>query len=485
VKSVLICENLWEKIIKSLNQITIMKTTKTNDVHPLSPFGGRGALYFFFLLLPLWGMGGSSVAQVSVTITGTTYSASTSQVSCIVSWTATSSTPYNNKIWVIADYVKVQGASTVAPWSRATVTAVSRMAGAGMVSTAPEANNLGFWITTPGGNGSVTVTATLDLPAGVAQFNWCAYAFDYPPNATVKAGGGYDLHGTPPFTVNGEKLAGGVTTFGAGTCITSITDATDNPAGIPPPAFSAGSITTASTTTAPSTAPSVTVANAVPASGGDGNITYQWRRSGNSSATLTGNADTYALNTDAANYSTAGTYYFKRYAKDGTCNTAFTASDGQYTLTVYDPFTDTWTCGSQTWSGLLRNAAGCTSMSALSTSNPPPAQYKDNGTTYGYYYNWTCVNDYATTLCPSPWRVPTLTDFNTLVNCTTYDIIIQAWKLPGYADAGRVNHAGSAAWFWAITSVNAANAVDLNIFNGTATVGQGEKRFGYNAKCVR
>jgi uncharacterized protein (TIGR02145 family) len=185
-------------------------------------------LLFF---LPLWGsgglFGGFAFAQVSVAITGTTYSASTPQVSCIVSWTATSSTPYNNKIWVIADYVKVQGTSTVAPWSRATVTAVSKAAGAGTVSTAPESNNLGFLLTTPGGNGSATVTATLGLPAGVAQFNWCAYAFDYPPHAVLQPDGTYQLHGTKPFNINGSNLAADAATYSGASPIITVSDASN------------------------------------------------------------------------------------------------------------------------------------------------------------------------------------------------------------------------------------------------------------------
>ncbi|MDR0694663.1 MAG: hypothetical protein LBF81_05130, partial [Prevotellaceae bacterium] len=61
------------------------------------------------------------------------------------------------------------------------------------------------------------------------KFNWCAYAFDLPPNATPKTGGGYDLHGTPPFTINGTPLPQSSTTYGAN--ITSISDPTDNPNG--------------------------------------------------------------------------------------------------------------------------------------------------------------------------------------------------------------------------------------------------------------
>jgi uncharacterized protein (TIGR02145 family) len=101
------------------------------------------------------------------------------------------------------------------------------------------------------------------------------------------------------------------------------------------PAFTAGEITSAATTTKAGTNPNVTIANATPASGGDGSITYQWRRTGTSSATLTGSNATYTFSSDAAgNYGMVGTYSFNRYAKDSACSTTWVAAFGAYTLTV-------------------------------------------------------------------------------------------------------------------------------------------------------
>jgi hypothetical protein len=100
---------------------------------------------------------------------------------------------------------------------------------------ATAAGNLGFWLNTSGASsGSANVTATVSLTNGVEQFNWCAYALNYPPRAVIKAAGGYDLKGTPPFTVNGTTLGNTVTTYGAGTCITSLSDATNNPTSVLP-----------------------------------------------------------------------------------------------------------------------------------------------------------------------------------------------------------------------------------------------------------
>jgi uncharacterized protein (TIGR02145 family) len=185
-----------------------------------------------FLLLSLWGLGGLfgnfAFAQVSVELLGKT-STAPPQVSFTVSWGAKA--PHDNKIWVLAQY----SASGIAE-DRALITDV----GATGATASTVTGHRGFWLETAGNNGSATVTATLGIASGVGSFNWCVYAFDYPPNAVSQSDGTYQLRGSPPFTVNGDKLADGVKTFGAGTCITSITDATDNPAGIAPIAWCSG-----------------------------------------------------------------------------------------------------------------------------------------------------------------------------------------------------------------------------------------------------
>jgi hypothetical protein len=146
------------------------------------------------------------------------------------------------------------------------------------------------------------------------------------------------------------------------------------------PNFSAGSITTNTITTPAGKDPDVTIGNSSVASGGNGSITYQWRRSGTSSATLTGSASTYSIGSQSANYSTAGTYYFRRYAHDGLCNTSWVASTGTYTLTVTD------------W-----KSCGITDVS--------------NNQSEGSEMNWSAANS----LCNnkdggSGWRLPTVSE---------------------------------------------------------------------------
>jgi hypothetical protein len=120
-------------------------------------------------------------------------------------------------------------------------------------------------------------------------------------------------------------------------CVTSVADAavvTVYPAVLP------GEIATAATTTMAGINPNVTIASLADASDGSGNITYEWRRTGTSSATMTGSAATYAIGNDVSNHTAAGTYYFNRYAQDAMCTDAApVAATGTYTLYVDIPKT--------------------------------------------------------------------------------------------------------------------------------------------------
>jgi hypothetical protein len=94
--------------------------------------------------------------------------------------------------------------------------------------------------------------------------------------------------------------------------------------------FTAGSIETAGQT-ACLNATATTIGSATIASGGDGNITYQWKKTGTVIAAT--NATTYTPPTNEA-----GTFFYTREAKDGTCNPAWAASGGAWILTVLPAF---------------------------------------------------------------------------------------------------------------------------------------------------
>jgi uncharacterized protein (TIGR02145 family) len=171
--------------------------------------------------------------------------------------------------------------------------------------------------------------ATVQL--GVAATNATAYQWKK-NGANVSEGSGYTTANYTTAALSGNATYTVVVSNGLSACSTTSNDA---PVTVYT-AVSPGTITTASAITPAGTAPWVTVQSASPASGGSGNLTYLWVRTGTSAATLSGGDATYALNTDAANYVTGGMYYFNRYAKDAVCST-IVAATGTYTLKVFMP----------------------------------------------------------------------------------------------------------------------------------------------------
>jgi uncharacterized protein (TIGR02145 family) len=96
-------------------------------------------------------------------------------------------------------------------------------------------------------------------------------------------------------------------------------------------AFKAGSISTTGQAICSGAAVNQ-ITNVVDASGGDGTITRIWVYSGTSSNTFS-NSNAVAW-TPTALQSSPGTYTITRWAKDNTCNTAYSQSSGQWVLTV-------------------------------------------------------------------------------------------------------------------------------------------------------
>ncbi|MDR3351062.1 MAG: hypothetical protein LBN98_05415 [Prevotellaceae bacterium] len=294
---------------------------------------------------------GALSAQVSVSNVSTDYAAK--QISFTVSWTAA---PYNNQIWVIVDYIKVENVATVGGWSRAEVTSVSAT-GNGAAATVP--GNLGFWLNTSSASGSANITVTLSLAAGVTQFNWCAYALDKPPVAELKTAGGYNLKGTPPFTVNGTQLGATITTFGAGTCITSLSDATNNPTAILP------ALPALSSSNSPSRCGAGAVTLSVTASGGTTTaMTYTWNIGGTIYTTTTNSYTTGSLSAS------------KSYSVTATNANGCTSAARTGAITIH-------AAPQATISGNASNTCPATTVTLTATAS--------GATTYTWYKNGTQV----------------------------------------------------------------------------------------------
>ncbi|MDR2361451.1 MAG: hypothetical protein LBD91_01835, partial [Prevotellaceae bacterium] len=133
---------------------------------------------------------------------------------------------HRSKVWLFVDYQLVDNNGPAGAWTPATIASVVSVSD-GSPSYPVALPYRGFYLQgNSAGAFSSTVTIALEGLAN-KKFNWCVYATDYPPNATLQSGG-YILRGTPPFIIN-DTITEPTHTFGAGTCITSITDATGCP----------------------------------------------------------------------------------------------------------------------------------------------------------------------------------------------------------------------------------------------------------------
>jgi hypothetical protein len=229
------------------------------------------------------------------------------------------------------------------------------------------------------------------------------------------------------------------------------------------PAFTAGSINTVNLGTTQGVAPTTNPTNASEASGGDGSKNYEWRRSGTNSKTLgSSNSSGYTISNDATNYNTAGTFYFKRYAKDG-CNTTFTESNGQYTLYVNTAgatppdaaSTVTWVLGNLTWSDVLkRTPQGCSfNYEGLPHEDNPQARYQLGYANGGWFYNWLCLKANMEYLCMPPWRIPTYSDVYALLYYTDKTQRYTAFGLGGFAGASGQTNGDVYGYMWNSESI--------------------------------
>jgi hypothetical protein len=154
----------------------------------------------------------------------------------------------------------------------------------------------------------------------------------------------------------------------------------------------------------------------------------------------------------------------------------------------YAASTRTWTFGNQTWSDAIHIPECNKSSFTRDYDNPQCRSYTEDGKTW-YYYNWAYVNQKAAVLCPSPWRVPTVEDSETLVSNTIYNTLSGEWGYGGYAHSTLVSNTGSHAYYWSSTvdSSNTSYAYTLYF----ATNGhvywdlEHNKRCGFQVRCVK
>jgi uncharacterized protein (TIGR02145 family) len=179
------------------------------------------------------------------------------------------------------------------------------------------------------------------------------------------------------------------------------------------------------------------------------------------------------------------------------------ASSGTITVTVPPTppsaaSTRTWTVGTQTWSDVI-NIPECnkTSFSASATT----ADCRSNGS-YGYLYSWVYVANNASTLCPSPWRVPTSDDFCTLdkslnnrTSCSNnrsgvygsvYNTTWGGQYGGGCGGTGVLGYVGSMGHYWTSSADGTARAMALRYGVTLVTAQWSEvKENGFYVRCVK
>jgi uncharacterized protein (TIGR02145 family) len=149
--------------------------------------------------------------------------------------------------------------------------------------------------------------------------------------------------------------------------------------------------------------------------------------------------------------------------------------------------TNTWSYGSQTWSDAIHIPA-CNKPSFTESYTDPHCRSYTSGTNTWYYYDWPYVNQNAATLCPSPWRVPTSSDFSTLVSATNYSTLINAWGYGGYAYGSygsSMADVSMRAYYWSSTQYNTNDAYTLHYVSGGLNVTSVNKYYGFQVRCVK
>ena len=144
----------------------------------------------------------------------------------------------------------------------------------------------------------------------------------------------------------------------------------------------------------------------------------------------------------------------------------------------------TWAFGSQTWSDAIRIPACDKESFEESYTNPQCCSDTEGGNTW-YYYNWEYVSRNAATMCPAPWRVPTRTDMQTLMQATNASTLVNAWGYGGEVSDNTMFHVFSQANYWSSTETNSNIAYRLYYSSGNLNVANNNKRLGFQVRCVK
>ena len=182
-----------------------------------------------------------------------------------------------------------------------------------------------------------------------------------------------------------------------------------------------------------------------------------------------------------------GTYTYVRMAANEDCVDVPSNTYKVQVLYCWPPAaasTQTWTYGQQVWSDrITADVTNCTNTNTLSTSDVNATEYKVYNNRY--YYTWTCAYNNRDVFCPSPWRLPTRTDFTTLMGAVSSSTLVSDWGFGGYASGSNMANAITLGSYWSYTENNASTVYRLYYSSGTMDQLPGNKFFGLQVRCVK
>jgi hypothetical protein len=147
-----------------------------------------------------------------------------------------------------------------------------------------------------------------------------------------------------------------------------------------------------------------------------------------------------------------------------------------------------WIIGSQIWSDEINISACSTNSLADNDDNNPGCHYGGYASSgYHCYYNWRYVDQNAGTLCPSPWRVPSRTDFNTVIYYHTAATLQAIWPYNGYANGNGYYNYNTFGYYWTSTGIDAQNAYQFSYStsDGRIITASDGRKYGFAVRCVR
>jgi hypothetical protein len=150
--------------------------------------------------------------------------------------------------------------------------------------------------------------------------------------------------------------------------------------------------------------------------------------------------------------------------------------------------TKTWEFGDQIWSDAIQMPECNKTSFTDSETKPDCRSYTSNRNTW-YYYNWPYVIKNSVKMCPSPWRVPSKSDFSTLVSNTTNSTLINAWGYGGLANSNLnfVANESEQTFYCSSTEYSGATnrAYYLTYYSCCLFVDNTYKGYGFQVRCVK